>query len=531
MNRLVRPATLRRLWESRLLDPRRALVRALPWIAGRAASLGIVSTLNGRALGSKEALSDRSGSLTWRELDARAERAALAIERSGGSTVATLLRNGREQVEVILGAQKAGAPVAPLNTWAKPKELATALEQLQAELLVYDTKHADQLGEAAPQAGRLVHVGHSEGALRGSIGYESLLGEQEPRRLPPFTLRRRPPRILIHTSGTSGKPKGAARRSGASELGAFFGLLSVVPFRQSDVIVCPAPLFHSFGLLTATIAVLLGATLVLPERFDPEELLASIEHHRATAASLVPVMVRRVVSLPRKARSHYDLSSLRIVMTSGSAMSEELRGQAREVFGDVLYDLYGSTEAGWVAIATPEDMARRPSTVGRPVPGVDVAILSPEGQELAAGQTGELNVRAGATFEGYLGGEGRGGNRGYVALGDLGRLDEEDYLHVEGRADDMVVIGGENVYPVEVEEVILGIAGVHDAAVIGVDDPEYGQVLAAFVVGPVDPETVRQHCDAHLASFKVPRRVEVVDELPRTGTGKVRKKELLGRTS
>jgi fatty-acyl-CoA synthase len=165
--------------------------------------------------------------------------------------------------------------------------------------------------------------------------------------------------------------------------------------------------------------------------------------------------------------------------------------------------------------------------VGRPVPGVELTVLSEEGKAVPVGETGELHVRAGAIFEGYTTGEGKGHREGYVALGDLGRLDEEGYLHVEGRADDMVVIGGENVYPVEVEEAIQALDGVEEVAVVGVDDPEYGQVLAAFVVGSVEPDAVREHCRTHLSSFKVPRRVEILDDLPRTATGKVRKKDLL----
>ncbi|HEX2030083.1 MAG TPA: AMP-binding protein [Actinomycetota bacterium] len=527
---LARPSVLGRLLESGLVDARRlpATVRAAPWLLGRGASLGVLSRINAGALGDREALSDRLGTLSWRQLDDRAERVGRALVGLGGGTVATLLRNGREQVEVLLGAQKAGLAVAPLNTWARGEELRSALAQAAPATVVYDTQHAEQLREAGVAGVRLADVGDGGDALAASVAYGSLVEHHEPG-LPPLGGPRGTPRIVIHTSGTTGKPKGAARRTGLGQAAPLVGLISVVPYRSDDVIVCPAPLFHSFGLLTATVAMLLGAKLVLPERFDPEGVLADVEHHGATAASLVPAMIHRIVELPDDVRGGYDVSSLRIVLASGSALGRGLRERARRTFGDVLYDLYGSTEAGWVAVATPEDMRRRPDAVGRPVPGVDVAVLSPAGDRLGPGETGELHVVTGATFEGYTSGEPPGRRPGHVSLGDLGRIDEEGYLFVEGRADDMVVVGGENVYPVEVEEAIQGLDGVDEVAVVGVDDEELGKVLSAFVVGRVDAEAVRDQCRKQLASFKVPRRVEVVDELPRTATGKVKKRELVGR--
>jgi fatty-acyl-CoA synthase len=345
---------------------------------------------------------------------------------------------------------------------------------------------------------------------------------------PPFpvTLSGRNPRIIIHTSGTTGTPKAASRSIASAGPGALVGLLGVVPYRSDDVIVCPAPLFHSFGLLTVSMTVLLGATLVLPERFDPTDTLALIERHRATAASLVPVMIGRILSLPGRDRTRHDLSSLRIVLASGSAMTPETRENAIELFGEVLYDLYGSTEAGWVAIAGPEDMAADPSTLGRPVAGVEVAIFDEEGRDVPTGETGILHIKSDAVFDGYASGEDVPGRDGYLSMGDLARLDEEGRLFVEGRSDEMVVVGGENVYPVEVEEVIEGVDGVRGAAVVGVPDEEFGQVLAAFVEGKVSPEQVTSVCQQELASFKVPRVIRIVDRLPRTETGKVKKQEL-----
>jgi fatty-acyl-CoA synthase len=268
-------------------------------------------------------------------------------------------------------------------------------------------------------------------------------------------------------------------------------------------------------------------TLVLPEKFDPEGSLQLIEKHSASAASFVPVMLKRILALDDSVKSRYDLSSLRIVMASGSAMSPELRRDAMNLFGDVLYDLYGSTEIGWVTIASPEDMKHNPKTVGKPVPGTEIAIFSKDGDKLPPGETGELYIKSNILFEGYTSGDKKDERDGYMSIGDLGRIDEDGYLFVEGRADDMVVIGGENVYPIEVEELIESIDGVTEAAVLGVTDDEYGEVLAAFVAGSASPEEITKVCKSELASYKVPKRVEKLDELPRTSTGKVLKRKLI----
>jgi fatty-acyl-CoA synthase len=333
--------------------------------------------------------------------------------------------------------------------------------------------------------------------------------------------------VIIQTSGTTGTPKGAARDPSAAGIGAVANVVSVVPYRRDDTIFIASPLFHSFGLLNFVFGTALGATFVLADRFDPEDSLRLIEEHRCTVMSCVPVQLRRIISLDDDIKSKFDVSGLRIVIASGSVLSDDVRRGAIELFGDVLYDLYGSTEAGWVAIATPEDMKRDRSTVGKPVPGIEIAIFDSEGNRLPDTETGELFVKSKIMFEGYTSGESKDEREGYIAIGDLAHLDDDGYLHVEGRADDMVVVGGENIYPVEIEQTIERLEGVHEVAVLGVPDEEYGQILVAFVAGRVTEEDVSAACKKELASYKVPRRVEVRDELPRTTTGKILKRELI----
>ena len=530
----LHPRTVKTLWDAGAMDARSPLTlgRSLPWIVGRGPSLGVVSQMNATAVGDKVAIHDRDGSETWAELDARANKVANALQSSGvspGDRIALLLRNGREMAELALGAQKIGVVCCPLNTWAKTKELKVTLEQADPKMLFYDGLHNEQVGSCDIAGIDLLVVGDYSDALEGSSRYEDWIADAGTKAPPPFTRDRGTPKVVIHTSGTTGKPKGAQRDASAAGLGALANLISVVPYRRDDIVYCPAPMFHSFGLATFTFATGLGATMVMPQKFDPEDSLRQIEEYGATAASFVPVMIQRILRLDDDIKKKYDLSSLRIVMASGSAMSPDLRRAAMDLFGDVLYDLYGSTEIGWVTIATPEDMRKHEKTVGKPVPGIDVAVFSKDGEKLPTNETGELFVKSSILFEGYTSGEAKDEREGYMSIGDLGKLDDDGYLFVEGRTDDMVVVGGENVYPVEVEEIIESMPGVDEAAVLGVTDEEYGEVLAAFVVGSISEDEVISRCKEELASYKVPKRVEVMDELPRTSTGKVLKRELIAK--
>ena len=527
------PRNMKALREAGAVSPRAPLgiAKAFPWLVGRGPSLGIVTQMNATVLGQKIALYDRNGSMSWSELDVSSNRAANLLRDlglRGNDRVALLLRNGREIVEVTLGAQKLGIVACPLNTWAKPKELATTLEQAKAKVLVYDAGHVEQLEGCDLDGITLFHVGDDDAALEGSRPLRDALNAAEAGPPPPFTRDRGSAKVVIHTSGTTGTPKGAQRNASAAGIGALANLLSVVPFRRDDIVFCPAPMFHSFGLATFTFGTALGATMVLPERFDPEESLRLIQEHRATTASFVPVMIKRIVSLPKETIQRYDLSSLRIVLASGSAMSAELRLAAMEVFGDVLYDLYGSTEIGWVTIATPEAIKEKPKTQGKPVRGIDVSVFDEKGNKLGANETGELYIKSDILFEGYTSGETKDQRDDYMSIGDVGHIDEDGYLFIEGRADDMVVVGGENVYPIEIEALIESIDGVDEAAVVGVEDEEFGEVLAAFVVGSAAKDKIAKICKKELASYKVPRRIEKLDELPRTSTGKVIKRELVG---
>jgi fatty-acyl-CoA synthase len=512
-----------------MLDPRRMVggLAVLPWVVGRGSSLASLAQIHALASPRSTALVDTEGALTWWQLDRRIDRLVRALHGLGaepGAEVALVLRNGRQFVETFLGAQRAGMVAAPLNTWSRAQEMAAILDRQRPAVLVYDTRNADTLEGNVPDGTRLVHVGPDGDALDGSVAYEQVLAEQRPLPLAPVTRDRGAARILIHTSGTTGVPKAASRDTGTSAGQALLSVLEVVPFRHDDVLYIPNPMFHSLGILALSIGMATGAAMVLPDRFDPAQAFEDLARYRVTAAAFVPVMLRRMVDLDD--RPDVDLSRLRVVMASGSAISRELRERVADKFGEVLYDLYGSTEAGWVAIATPESIREAPDAIGAPVPGVEVVLLDDDGNQVDDGE-GVISVRSAATFEGYTSGEESDQRGDYLSTGDLGRFDERGYLHVVGRADDMVVVGGENVYPDEVVAVIEAMGTVEEATVFGVEDEEYGSVLVAYVVGDVTPDDVRGACKNDLPSYKVPKKIEIVGDLPRTATGKVKRKELV----
>ncbi len=289
-------------------------------------------------------------------------------------------------------------------------------------------------------------------------------------------------------------------------------------------------MFHSWGFMHFTLGLALGSTYVLRRRFDPEGTLKLIEEHEADALIVVPVMLQRIMELDQETRDKYDLPSLRITAASGSALPGELAIRWMDNFGDNLYNLYGSTEVAWASIATPEDMREAPGTAGRVPHGTIVKILDDDGKPVKEGETGRIFVGNEMAFEGYTGGGGKDVIDGLLSSGDVGHFEDNGNLFIDGRDDEMIVSGGENVFPREVEDVLSDHDAIDEAAVIGVDDEKFGQRLKAFVVlasgKDLDEDGVKAHVKDNLARYKVPREVEFLDELPRNPTGKVLKREL-----
>ena len=337
-------------------------------------------------------------------------------------------------------------------------------------------------------------------------------------------------RVVILTSGTTGAPKGAARKQPDS-LEPVAALFSKIPLRARETTVIAAPMFHSWGFAHFTLALPLASTLVLHRRFDAEQTLAAVAQHGASALVLVPVMLQRILELPPETIARYDMHRLRVIALSGSALPGELATRAMDTFGDVLYNLYGSTEVAWATIATPEDLRAAPGTAGRAPIGTVVRLLDADGHEVAPGHGGRIFVANELMFEGYTGGGGKEIVRGLMSTGDVGHFDAGGRLFVDGRDDEMIVSGGENVFPREVEDLLADHAEIEEAAVIGVQDPEFGQRLKAFVVprngASLTEDAVKDYVRENLARFKVPREVVFMQELPRNATGKVLKRVLV----
>jgi fatty-acyl-CoA synthase len=337
---------------------------------------------------------------------------------------------------------------------------------------------------------------------------------------------------VVLTSGTTGRPKGAQRRASGGALDAA-GLLACVPIQRGDKMVIAAPLFHGLGLLPATLGLAMSNTVVLRRRFDPETVLGDLAATGASVLVAVPVMLQRILAVRMARRAAYSLPDLRVALCGGSALSAGLAHRFMDEFGDVLYNFYGSTEAGWATCATPRELRTAPGTVGRPTPGVTVRIADQSGTTMPPNVTGRVLVGSSLRMDRYTDGGGKPVVGGLVATGDLGHFDHAGRLFIDGRDDEMIVSGGENVFPAEVEEVLLAHPAVDDVAVIGVEDAEFGQRLRAFVVcsagREATAEELRRYVHDRLARFKTPRDVVFIDAMPRNATGKILKRVLARR--
>ncbi|MGI9081547.1 MAG: AMP-binding protein [Thermoleophilaceae bacterium] len=473
------------------------------------------------------AIVDDLGMLTFGEVDSRTNRLANSLSDAGvneGDGVAIMCRNHRGFVEATVAVAKLGAHALYLNTAFAGPQLTEVVKRERPVAIIYDEEFAGLLEDAGRRRKRF--VAWHEGDATADPKLDDLIEQgSEELPVPPAA----PGKAIILTSGTTGTPKGA-NRSSPQSLGPAVALLSRIPLRSQHVAHIVAPLFHSWGFAHFALGMLLGSTLALSREFDPENCLARIERTRAESLVVVPVMMQRILELPEEVRGRYDTSSLRVVAASGSALPGDLAKEWMDEFGDTLFNLYGSTEVAWVTIATPEDMRAAPGTAGRPPRGTTVKLYDERCTEVAAGETGRIFVGNEMLFEGYTGGGSKNLVDGLMATGDVGRMDAAGRLFVEGRDDEMIVSGGENVFPKEVEDLLVRHEGVAEAAAIGVDDAKFGQRLRAFVVTakgkPPSEDELKKYVKSSLAAFKVPREIWFMDELPRNATGKVLKREL-----
>ena len=500
----------------------RALVRFGPTPAGG-------YTASAQRYGDEIALIDELGTLTFRDVDERTNALAHGLAANGigvGDNVGLMCRNHRGFIESVVACSKLGANVLFLNTAFSGPQLTDVAQREEPKALIYDYEFEELIHDASRRRKRFIAWHDAEDGKPRDPLLEEMSASGDTAPVSPPSERGK---AIILTSGTTGTPKGASR-SQPKSLDPAAALLAMIPLKAREKTMIAAPMFHSWGFVHFTLGMSLSSTLVLKRKFDPEDTLSLTAQHQATALIVVPVMMQRILELPEETLKQYDLSKVRVVAVSGSALPGPLSERWMDLFGDNVYNLYGSTEVAWASIATPEDLRAAPGTAGRPPHGTIVRLYDDDGNPVSKGETGRIFVGNEMQFEGYTGGGNKDDIDGLLSSGDVGHFDEAGRLFVDGRDDDMIVSGGENVFPAEVEDLLSGHDAVVEVAVFGVDDEEFGQRLKAVVVirdgASLSEDDVKKHVKSNLAGYKVPREVEFVDELPRTSTGKVLKREL-----
>ena len=480
--------------------------------------------------GDRPALTDELGTLSYRELDERSNAIANAWLRDGvsaGETVAILCRNHRGFVESCFAAGKAGLRAVYMNTEFAGPQIADVCEREGARTLVFDEEYDDRAPAWADRHYRAWTDSGEAGSAQATLEELIATGDRSPVPTPKTRAT-----VVMLTSGTTGTPKGAPR-SEVGTMNTLGGLLDRVPFRTGGVTYIAPPMFHALGFANLSLALSFGSRVVTKRRFNPEEMLGAIAGHGVDTLIVVPAMLQRTLELGAERVASFDTSTLRVIFCAGSQLPGPVATGVLEAFGDVLYVLYGSTEVAYASISVPSEHRDAPTTVGRPVAGATVRLFDERGREVPEGETGRIFVSNGIEFEGYTDGQTKEVIDGLMSTGDVGHFDAKGRLFIDGRDDDMIVSGGENVFPQEVEELLLGHPEVADAAVIGVDDEDFGKRLAAFVVrrgeAGVGESELKDHVRANLARYKVPRQIAFLDELPRNATGKVLKRQLAER--
>ena len=471
---------------------------------------------------------DERGTLTYRELNERSSRLAHGLRAAGvgpGDSVAILCRNHRWFIDASVALGKLGAHALYLNTMFAAPQIKDVCEREQPVGIIHDEEFTEFVAAAA--GGRERWVAWHDGAVLDGAQTLDELAAGQPASAPPTPAE--PGRVVILTSGTTGAPKGAQRKQPDS-LAPVAALFDTIPLRAGGRTVIAAPLFHSWGMAHFLLALSLGSTMVLRRKFDPQDTVRTTAEHRATALAVVPVMLQRILDLPADVLDRYDTRALNVIAVSGSALPGDLSTRVMDRFGDVLYNLYGSTEVAWATIATPADMRAAPGTAGRPPYGTIVRLYDDAGLPVTqVGATGRIFVGNEMAFDGYTGGGGKQVIDGLMSTGDVGHLDADGRLFIDGRDDEMIVSGGENVFPREVEDLLADHPSVIEVAVLGVPDEEWGERLRAFVViegDGVEGDVLKEYVRENLARFKVPRDIVFLDELPRNPTGKILKRVL-----
>lgn len=516
------------------------LVEAARSLAAGAQNPAHIYRIHAQNLPRKPAVVQREVSWSFRELDERIDRVAKGLVRRGigrGKSVLVMLRNRPEMVLISAACSRVGASAVAVSWRSRPDELVYLVNHSGARAVVTEADLLPVVEEASlsfldPSVARQVFtVG---GSSKSSSSFEDLYGSSG--RYDAERGAEEDAAVVVYTSGTTGKPKGAVRKFPKDTLAAAVRFLLETPMRTDDVHLVSCPMYHSTAFGFLSLSHITGATCVLLDEWKPETFLAAVDRHAVTTTAVVPTMLHRVLALPEVTRRSYDARTLRAVFSGGAPLSAALATSFMDLYGDVLFNFYGATETGLVTLAKPADLREAPGTIGAALPGNSVRLLSDANEEVKPGEVGELFVKNDLLVAGYHGDKASTEKSmvdGFFSVGDLARRDPAGRYFIEGRKRDMVISGGVNVYPVEIEGVLEGHPEILEAAVVGVPDPEWGERVRAFVVrhegATLDEPTLKAWLKEHLSGPKLPREIVFIDTLPRNPTGKVLKRELVAR--
>jgi len=486
-------------------------------------------------------ITDSGETRTYAELNARVNRVASVLQSLGlqpGDRSVQMQYNSANGPEVAHALRKLQCVATPMNYRLRGAEIAYLLNDSGARAVFAGPEFIEHIEAARPsvenaEARTFIAVVGDAPAPPGWESYETLLaraGDDEPGIHSEITGP-----TMVYTAGTTGNPKGAYRPKGADPA-VIFEWIQTFGMQTDDVHLLAGPGYHSAPAAFAGLQHVLGATLVMMRHFDPVEALRLVEAHRVTTTFMAPILVKRIVDLPAEVRRGFDVSSLRRVVVAAAPFPGDVKRRAAEFFGDVVCEFYGATETGIVTYVGPEDLLRKPESCGRAMPGVEIALLDDDGNQVADGRPGELWSRSAGTFGEYLNkpeATERSFRDGFFTVGDIAWRDEEGFIHICDRKVDMIISGGVNVYPAEVEAVLHQHPDVEDCAVIGVPDAEWGESIKAVVKrrdgSALSDQQVIQFLGERVADYKRPRSVDFVDDFPRDAAGKLLKRLIRDR--
>jgi long-chain acyl-CoA synthetase len=496
------------------------------------AARGMAMAVHARRQPDRLAIISPNGNRTWREINARVNQLARAFRAAGlqsGDGVALLAHNSPEFVEVWAATQRAGLRITAVNWHQSPELVGYVVDNSDARALIASGRFVDGATQALKAAPQLALKLAFAGAIEGFDDYETALAAEDSSDLPDGEMGS----TMLYTSGTTGRPKGVYRRTRpvASQLTNIVNETAAWK-PESDIALITGPLYHAAPLgINLVIPLNAGVTCLLMDKWDAEETLRVIETYKATHTHIVPTMMHRMLQLPEETRRKYDISSMRWIIHGAAPCPAHVKQAMMTWFGPVIYEYYSSTEGGGVFVG-PHKWLEKPGTVGQAVPGVDIRLLDVDGNPVGPGEEGLIYVKAPATgrFEYYKEpAKTSGSYRGdWFTLGDMGRMDADGDLFLTGRTAELIISGGVNIYPVEIDEVLIRHPDIADAAVVGVPNEDWGEEIKAVVeLKPGvarDATTVQSILDFardKLPGFQRPRTVDFVDNLPRNAAGKV----------